>query len=41
MMDDFTLMVGWIKSKGCTHVAMESTGLFWTLIYNLLDLEGV
>jgi len=34
----FTL-VDWIKSKGCTHVAMESTGVYWKPIYNLLELE--
>ncbi len=32
----FSLME-WIKSKGCTHVAMESTGVYWKPIYNLLE----
>ena len=36
----FTL-VEWVKSKGCTHVAMESTGVYWKPIYNLLELEDI
>lgn len=32
-------LVDWIKSKGCTHVAMESTASYWKPIYNLLELE--
>lgn len=32
-------LVDWIKSKRCTHVAMESTGVYWKPIYNLLELE--
>jgi len=31
----------WIKSNGCTHVAMESTASFWKPIYNLLELEDI
>jgi len=34
-------MVDWIKDKGCTHVAMESTGSYWKPIYNILDIEGL
>jgi len=30
-------MADWIKSKGCTHVAMESTGVFWKPVYILLE----
>lgn len=41
MTDDLLLMVDWIKSKGCTHVAMESTASFWKPIYNLLELEEI
>lgn len=39
MTDDLLNMVDWIKSKGCTHVAMESTGSYWKPIYNILELE--
>lgn len=41
MTDDLISMVDWIKSKGCTHVAMESTGSFWKPIYNLLEMENI
>jgi hypothetical protein len=27
----------WLKSHGVTHVAMESTGVYWRPIYNLLE----
>jgi transposase len=27
----------WLSVAGCTHVAMESTGVFWKPIYNLLE----
>ncbi|OPX93181.1 MAG: Transposase [Pelotomaculum sp. PtaB.Bin104] len=41
MTDDLISMVDWIKDKGCTYVAMESTGSFWKPIYNLLELEDI
>lgn len=41
MTDDLLLLVDWLKEKGCTHVAMESTGSFWKPIYNLLELEDI
>ncbi len=27
----------WLVQAGCTHVAMEATGVYWKPIYNLLD----
>jgi transposase len=39
MTDDLLLLLDWIQSYGCTHVAMESTGVYWKPIYNLLELE--
>ncbi len=41
MTDDLLALVEWIKSKGCTHVAMESTGVYWKPIYNLLELARI
>lgn len=41
MTDDLLQMVDWIKSKGCTHAAMESTGSFWKPVYNLLETEEI
>jgi len=39
MTDDLILLIDWIRSHNCTHVAMESTGVYWKPIYNLLELE--
>jgi transposase len=27
----------WLVGNGCTHVAMESTGIFWRPVFNILD----
>src|SRR5712671_2979520 len=27
----------WLLSEGCTHVAMESTGVYWKPVYALLE----
>ena len=37
MTDDLLQMVEALKAQGVTHVAMESTGVFWKPIYNLLE----
>jgi transposase len=34
-------LMDWIKQHECTHVAMESTGVFWKPIVNLLEAEGI
>ncbi len=34
-------LVDWIKERGCTQVAMESTGVYWKPIVNLLESEGI
>src|SRR5207247_11263522 len=39
MTDDILKMADWLGQEGCTHVAMESTGVFWKPIYNLLEGE--
>ncbi len=41
MTEDIFALVEWIKEKGCTHVAMESTGVYWKPFYNLLELEDI
>ena len=30
----------WIVSQNCHHVAMESTGIYWMPIYEILEDEG-
>ena len=34
-------LVEWIKEYGCTHVAMESTSVYWKPIVNLLEAENI
>lgn len=37
MTDDLLLMSDWLIECGVTHVAIESTGVYWKPIYNLLE----
>jgi len=37
MTRDLLALSDWLAAAGCTHVAMESTGVFWKPIYNLLE----
>lgn len=37
MTQDILEMADWLAAEGVTHVAMESTGVFWKPIYNLLE----
>jgi len=37
MTDDLLALLDWLMAAGCTHVAMESTGVYWKPIYNLLE----
>lgn len=41
MTADLLNLVEWIKSNNCEAVAMESTGVFWKPIYNLLELDNI
>jgi transposase len=43
MTNDLLKLADWLSERGVTHVAMESTGVFWKPIYNLLesDLEAM
>lgn len=34
-------LIDWIKEHGCTLVAMESTGVFWKPIVNILEAESI
>ncbi|MEH7347112.1 IS110 family transposase [Bacillus sp. JJ1532] len=34
-------LLDWIKEHKCTHVAMESTSVYWKPIVNLLESEGI
>ena len=37
MTDDLEALAGWLEERRVTHVAMESTGVFWKPIYNVLE----
>jgi transposase len=37
MTRDILEMADWLAAEGVTHVAMESTGVFWKPVYNLLE----
>jgi transposase len=37
MTADLLALSDWLETAGCTHVAMESTGVYWKPIYNLLE----
>src|ERR1700730_10758016 len=34
---DLLQMMDWLHDKGCTHVAMESTGVYWKPIFALIE----
>ena len=36
MTPDLLTLADWLAAAGCTHVAMESTGVYWKPIFNLL-----
>ncbi len=37
MTEDLLTLLDWLQAAGCTHVAMESTGVYWKPIYNILE----
>ncbi len=37
MTQDLLQMRDWLKEQGCTHIAMEATGVYWKPIYNLVE----
>lgn len=37
MTENLSELVTWLRSHAVTHVAMESTGVYWKPVYNLLD----
>ena len=34
---DLLALADWLAAAGCTHIAMESTGVYWKPIWNLLE----
>jgi len=37
MTDDLLALADWLATEGVTHVAMESTGVYWKAPFNLCD----
>jgi transposase len=37
MTDDLLALSDWLIESGCTHVAIESTGVYWKPVFNLLE----
>src|SRR3954452_7249739 len=33
------VLADWLRAAGCTHVALESTGVYWQPVYNLLEAQ--
>jgi transposase len=43
MTEDLLQLLDWLIQAGCTHVAIESTGVYWRPVFNILEgtLEGM
>lgn len=37
MTNDLLQLRGWLKDNGITHVAIESTGIYWKPVFNILE----
>src|SRR5919199_4346938 len=37
MTEELLALADWLAAAGCTHVALESTGVYWQPVYNLLE----
>ncbi len=39
MAGDLKRLANWLRESGCRHIAMESTGVYWKPIYNVLEAD--
>jgi hypothetical protein len=30
-------LAGWLEEQGCSHIAMEATGVYWKPVWHILD----
>ena len=37
--DSIEEMRDWLKQNGITHIAMESTGVYWKPVYNIMEAD--
>lgn len=35
--EDLYLLAGWLQNQGISHIAMESTGVYWKPVYHILE----
>ncbi len=40
MTEDLEALARWLRELGCTHVALESTGVYWQPVWNVLEEAG-
>ena len=40
MTADLLELAAWLKARGIEHVAMESTGVYWKPVWNILEAAG-
>ena len=40
MTDALLALADWLRAAGCTQVAMESTGVYWKPVFNILEGQG-
>ncbi|MCL6613608.1 MAG: IS110 family transposase [Firmicutes bacterium] len=41
MTEDLLALLDWLLKADCMHVAMESTGVYWKPVYNILEAGGL
>ena len=41
MTEDLLALADWLQAAGCASVAMESTGVYWIPLFELLESRGV
>ncbi len=39
MTEEILALKDWLKASGCTHLALESTGVYWKPVFHLLEGE--
>lgn len=37
MTEDLLALADWLTQEGCTHIAIESTGVYWKPVFNILE----
>jgi transposase len=40
MLDELEALARWLAEQAVTHVALESTGVYWQPVWNVLEAHG-